>query len=346
MSLSFGLLWTFRNPAFARTPWDRLYSEHLDLIAESESLGFDHAWLSEHHFIDDGYSPSVLAIASAIAARTARIRIGTFLLLLPLHHPVRVAEDTATIDQISQGRVDLGVGQGYRLGEFEDQGIPHGRRGARLEEGLTIVRDLLSGESVTIDGEFTRLRSIRIVPPALQQPCPPIWAGGVADRAIDRIARMGFNFLNGGQADRANAYDEALRRHGRDPQDFEIAAGRMVYVADSREQAWEIAAQPLQHIAQSYLDWYREADDTPDYEAVQITVPSVEEIKAAQEFDFFGEQAAVGTPADVIAQIEAYREQARVTHFAATLAMPGMTPEQIGSGMRLLARDVVPHFRG
>lgn len=345
MSLKFGLLWTFRNPAYARRPWDQLYREQLELIAESEALGFDHAWLSEHHFIDDGYSPSVLAIASAVAARTTRIRIGTFLLLLPLHHPVRVAEDTATIDQISDGRFDLGVGQGYRLGEFDDQGIPHTRRGARMEEALTIVRGLLSGETVTIDGEFTKLSSIRIVPPALQRPHTPIWAGGVADKAIDRVARMGFNFLNGGQPDRALAYDDALRRHGRDPEDFKLAAGRMVYVAESREQAWEIAARPLRHIAQGYLDWYHEANVTPDYEAVKITIPSVEEIRAAQEFDFFGEQAAVGTPEDVIAQIEASREEARATHLAATLAMPGMSAAEIGAGMRLFAEQVIPHFK-
>jgi alkanesulfonate monooxygenase SsuD/methylene tetrahydromethanopterin reductase-like flavin-dependent oxidoreductase (luciferase family) len=345
MSFSFGLLWTFRNPPFARVPWDQLYREQLELIAESEALGFEHAWLSEHHFVDDGYSPSVLTIASAVAARTSRLRIGTFLLLLPLHHPVRVAEDAATVDQISGGRLDLGVGQGYRLGEFEDQGIPHGRRGARLEEGLGIVRDLLAGETVTVDGEFTALRGIRIVPPALQRPRPPIWVGGVADKAIDRIARMGFHFLNGGQADRAKAYDDALRRHGRDPADFDIAAGRMVYVAPSREQAWEIAARPLHHIAQCYLDWYREAGDTPDYEALKITVPSVEEIKEAQEFDFFGERATVGTPADVIRQIEDYRASARVTHFAATLAMPGMSAADVRGGMRLFAAEVMPHFR-
>ena len=109
MNLRFGLLWSFRNPAFNRVPWQDLYRTHLDLIADSEALGYDHAWLTEHHFVDDGYSPSLLPIAGAVAARTTRIRIGTFLILMPLHNPVRIAEDSATIDLISNGRFDLGV---------------------------------------------------------------------------------------------------------------------------------------------------------------------------------------------------------------------------------------------
>ncbi|OPE45519.1 LLM class flavin-dependent oxidoreductase, partial [Mycolicibacterium diernhoferi] len=94
MNLQFGMLWPFRNPEWARVAWDDFYRCQLDLIVESEQLGFDHVWLTEHHFVDDGYSPSLFPIGAAVAARTSRIRIGTFLLLLPLHNPVRVAEDT------------------------------------------------------------------------------------------------------------------------------------------------------------------------------------------------------------------------------------------------------------
>ena len=101
--------------------------------------GFIDAWLTEHHFVDDGYSPSLLPIAAAVAARTSRIRIGTFLILLPLHNPIRIAEDTATVDLISGGRFDLGVGLGYRRKEFADQGISHTERGARLREGVIML---------------------------------------------------------------------------------------------------------------------------------------------------------------------------------------------------------------
>ncbi|MFN9970937.1 MAG: LLM class flavin-dependent oxidoreductase, partial [Phycisphaerae bacterium] len=102
--------------------WERsnveLYHAVLDQVVQAEQLGFDDVWLSEHHFCDDSYSPSMLAIGCAIAARTRKIRIGTSVLLLPLHDPVRVAEDAATLDIISNGRLELGLGIGYKVEEF------------------------------------------------------------------------------------------------------------------------------------------------------------------------------------------------------------------------------------
>lgn len=343
MTLRFGLLWSFRNPEWARVPWEELYRSHLDLVVDSEALGFDDAWLTEHHFTDDGYSPSLFPIGAAIAARTRRIRIGTFLLLLPLHNPIQVAEDTATLDLISDGRFDLGMGLGYRLGEFDDQGVPARERAGRMQEGLTIVRRLLSGESVTIDGNYNNLRDIRITPPALQRPHPPMWVGGTAPTAIERAATMGFHFLSGAVAS-SNAYDDALRASGRDPQDFHIAAMRPTYVAPTREEAWEIAAQPLRHMAINYLQWTMEAKGASDREQA-AAVPSVDEIVRAQSMDFFGEDSLVGTPEDVIEQLEDYRARCRLTHFVCGTPLPGMPPHQIRAGMELFAREVIPHFR-
>jgi alkanesulfonate monooxygenase SsuD/methylene tetrahydromethanopterin reductase-like flavin-dependent oxidoreductase (luciferase family) len=345
VSLRFGILWPFRNPAFARVPWDELYASHLRLIAESEALGYDHAWLSEHHFVDDGYSPSLHAIAAAIAARTSRIRIGTFLLLLPLHHPVRIAEDTATVDLISRGRFELGVGLGYRRGEFDAQGIPARHRGRRMEEGLEIVRRLLRRETVSFAGRHFRLDEVRIAPPPLQEPHPPMWVGGVVDAAVDRVARMGFHYLSGGQAEQSVMYDEALRRHGRDPADFAIAAQRPMFLAETRERAWQIAAQAVRHTAQCYRDWFVEAGDAPDYEPIRVRIPTVEEIVRAQRFDFFGEPALVGTPQDVVADLEAYLRRGRLTHLVCAMALPGIGPQDLRTSMRLFAEQVMPHFR-
>jgi alkanesulfonate monooxygenase SsuD/methylene tetrahydromethanopterin reductase-like flavin-dependent oxidoreductase (luciferase family) len=345
VALRFGLLWPFRNPEFARVPWAELYRSHLDLMVDSERIGFDHAWLTEHHFIDDGYSPSLLPIAAAIAARTVRLRIGTFLLLLPLHNPVRVAEDTATVDVISGGRFDLGVGLGYRRGEFDDQGIASTERAARLEEGLAIVRSLLSDEAVTVDGRFTTLREVRIVPPAVQRPHPPIWVGGTVPEAIERVARMGFHYLNGGAAHSSAIYDEALEAHGRDPRDWRIAAMRPVYVAPSRGEAWEIAARPLHHMASYYWRWVAEARGGRNPQRTAENLPTVEQIIGSQSFDFFGEDAIVGTPSDVIEQIEDYRSRGRLTDLVCALPLPGMAPRDIRSGMELFAREVIPHFR-
>ena len=344
MSLRFGLLWSFRNPDWARVPWQELYRAQLDLVTESERLGFDQAWLTEHHFLDDGYSPSLFPIGAAIAARTRRIRVGTFLLLLPLHNPVRVAEDTATLDVLSSGRFDLGVGLGYRIGEFDDQGVPARERAGRMQEGLPIVRSLLAGDAVTIDGRYNKLRDIRITPPALQRPHPPIWVGGTAPKAIERAARMGFHFLSGSVASSV-AYDEALRSNGRNPDDFQIAAILPIYVAADRDHAWRTAARPLRHMAVNYLRWTAEAKGSADPEQAERAVPSVEDIISNQSLDFFGEEVLVGTPEDVVERIEAYRRRARLTDLVCMLPLPGMAPTDIRAGMELFATEVIPRFR-
>lgn len=345
MSLRFGILFPFRNPEFARVPWEYLYRAHLDLAVDSEAMGYDDAWLTEHHFVDDGYSPSLLPIAAAIASRTSRIRIGTFLVLLPMHNPVRIAEDTATVDLISNGRFELGVGLGYRREEFSNQGISHTERGARLQESIGIVQRLLRGESVTHDGVFTKLKGIQIMPPALQRPHPPMWLGAIAPKAIERAAKMGFHFQAVGPTALDKIYDDALRKNGRNPQDFNIAQLRAVYVAPSREQAWEAAAKPLHYMTSCYAKWFAEANDQPGDDKALESLPSVEEMIRKQSFSFFGEDSIVGTPKDAVEMIHDYVKRGRLTHMVCATALPGMAPHLIRSGMELFAKEVIPHFK-
>jgi len=144
--IRFGLWYDFRNPAQWRQPADRLYREILDQIAWGENNGFDDVWLSEHHFIEDGYLPSILPAAAAIAARTNRIRIASGVLLMPFHNPIRLAEDIATVDVISGGRFELGVGIGFKREEFTGFGVSSKERGARTDQSLDIIRRALSGD--------------------------------------------------------------------------------------------------------------------------------------------------------------------------------------------------------
>src|SRR5580692_1130144 len=143
--IRFGLWYDFRNPTQWRQPADRLYREILDQIAWGENNGFDDVWLSEHHFIEDGYLPSILPAAAAIAARTNRIRIASGVLLMPFHNPIRLAEDVATVDVISGGRFELGVGIGFKREEFTGFGVSSKERGARTDQSLEIIRRALAG---------------------------------------------------------------------------------------------------------------------------------------------------------------------------------------------------------
>jgi alkanesulfonate monooxygenase SsuD/methylene tetrahydromethanopterin reductase-like flavin-dependent oxidoreductase (luciferase family) len=174
----FGLWYDFRNPSQWRQSPDQLYRETLDQIAWSENHGFDDVWLSEHHFIEDGYLPSILPVAAAIAARTKRIRISSGVLLMPFHNPVRLAEDIAVVDVISGGRLELGVGVGFKHEEFESFGVPFKERGARTNQSLDIIRRLLSGETVTFKSEFFDFKNVKVTPEPVQKPHPPVWLGG------------------------------------------------------------------------------------------------------------------------------------------------------------------------
>src|SRR6202167_5862019 len=144
--IRFGLWYDFRNPPQWRQASDRLYGETLDQIAWGESHGFDDVWLSEHHFIEDGYLPSILPVAAAIAARTKRIRIVSGPGVMPFRPCVRLAEAIAVVDVISGGRFELGVGAGFKHEEFDGFGVPFKQRGARTKQSLEIVADLLSGD--------------------------------------------------------------------------------------------------------------------------------------------------------------------------------------------------------
>jgi alkanesulfonate monooxygenase SsuD/methylene tetrahydromethanopterin reductase-like flavin-dependent oxidoreductase (luciferase family) len=213
--MNFGFTLFFRNPPPAKVSFAELYRKEIELAVAAEELGYDTVWLTEHHFVDDGYSPSLLPIAAAIAARTKKIRIGTFVMLLPLHNALRVAEDAATVDVISNGRLDLGLGQGYRVPEFVGFNIARNERGPRLEEGTEVIRRVWTERNVTMDGRFNKLTNVTVIPGPVQKPHPPIWLAARGPKSIGRAARNGYHFMGTGGVDQQQMYDAALKEHGR-----------------------------------------------------------------------------------------------------------------------------------
>jgi alkanesulfonate monooxygenase SsuD/methylene tetrahydromethanopterin reductase-like flavin-dependent oxidoreductase (luciferase family) len=342
--LDIGILFMFRNPAFNRRPWPEVYQAELELAVEAERLGYDHVWLSEHHFVDDGYSPSLFPIAAAIAARTQRIRIGTYVLLLPLHNPVRVAEDAATVDVISNGRFDLGLGLGYRPGEFTGMGIPSSERGARFDEGLPLVQRLLAGETLSVDGRFNQVADVRIVPPAVQTPFP-IWVGARGDKAIDRAARLGCHLASVGATEHRLKYLDALKRHGRKVADYSIAHLFTGYVAETTARAWDDCAEPLHHVIREYQAWAAESGDQTGDGAAELPVPSPAELRQVQSCEFFGRSAIIGDPDAVFDQLCAYHRESPGSHLTIMMSLPGADPTRTRNSMDLFAREVMPRLK-
>jgi alkanesulfonate monooxygenase SsuD/methylene tetrahydromethanopterin reductase-like flavin-dependent oxidoreductase (luciferase family) len=189
---TFGLWYDFRQK-LPLGDYARFYAECFEEIEEAERIGYAGVWLSEHHFVDDGYLPSPLVVAAAIAARTERVTIGTNVLLLPMHHSLRVAEDAAVVDLISGGRFVLGVGQGYVQHEFEVLGFNRKNRPSLFEEGVEIIRRAWEEGSIGYEGKRWRFEDLPFEPRPGRR--PPIYIGAFAGPAIDRAARMADGFV-------------------------------------------------------------------------------------------------------------------------------------------------------
>ena len=155
-------------------PLQGLCRDHLEEAVLAEELGFDNVWASEHHFAEDAWNPSPITFLAAVAARTERVRIGTYVLLLPLHNPVRVAEDIAFLDNISGGRVDLPVGVGSAAEEFRTFGIPFSERLGRTFEALRVIERCFAAEEFSHKGKYYDFPDVRITTTPVKEPGPPI----------------------------------------------------------------------------------------------------------------------------------------------------------------------------
>ncbi|MFM7273998.1 MAG: LLM class flavin-dependent oxidoreductase [Gammaproteobacteria bacterium] len=250
--VNIGLWYDFRNPAPWTVPFGQLYERALEQIAGAEALGFDSVWLTEHHFCDDGYTPSPLVIASAIGARTKRMRIGTNLMILPLHDPVRIAEDSATLSLLTGGRFDLGVGIGYRALEFCEFGRELKHRPSLVEEGITLIRKAWAGEPLDFAGKRFVHGKVRVMP--TPESTPKLYLGGMVEPAIERAARIADGFLSTGGIGH-DVYLESLRTLGRRPEDGAIVAGHWAIISEDPEREAAIVGPHVLYQANQYIEW-------------------------------------------------------------------------------------------
>lgn len=331
--IRFGLWYDFRNPSRWRQDPATLYRATLDQIVRAEALGWDDVWLSEHHFVEDDYSPSLLPLAAAIAARTERVQIGTSVVLLPLHDPLRIAEDAATVDVVSNGRLQLGLAIGYRREEFTGFGIARQERAARMNEALPILRRLFAGERVSTDGPYYRYTEVTLRPRPIQ-PSPTLWVGGFSSPAVRRAARLGDAFIaTGPVGPLVQLYREELVACGEDPDAHEVAAGlSWLLVARDPERRWQEAIEHLRYAVNLYAAWFAEAGMT-----VARTVRNAEELRAGGVRILSPEQAAEA--------IAAYLREVPVTRFYGWTVPPGLPPEWSDEHLELMAREVIPAFR-
>lgn len=254
-SMSFGVFYDFRNPAQFRQDWTKRYREVFEQIEWVErDSNFDAVSVSEHHFVDDGYTPSVMALATAIAVKTERLQIGTNIIQLPLHNPLRIAEDSLTVDVLSGGRFRLGVAIGYRELEFIALGSSTKERRTRMEEGMEIIRRAFAGEPFSHEGRHWSFPQLRVTPPPVRDGGPPIWMGGTVPAALGRAARLGDGFL-ASVDEEVVGYLEACRDEGIDRDSRHTCRTAWAIVDEDPERALAELGPYMLHQVNGYVDF-------------------------------------------------------------------------------------------
>jgi alkanesulfonate monooxygenase SsuD/methylene tetrahydromethanopterin reductase-like flavin-dependent oxidoreductase (luciferase family) len=331
-----GTIIGFQNPARWRIDWRALYAQGLDFAVAAEAAGLDEVWLTEHHFAEDGYCPAMMPTAAAIAARTTRIRIGTKVLLMPFHNPVRLAEDAAVVDIISEGRLDVGIAAGYRREEFAGFGIDRSERAGRTREGIEVLQRALSGEVFSYHGRFHDFDGVRITPPPVQRPVP-IWVGGRSERPLQRAAAAGHHLQLADfdpemcAADVAT-YATGLAAAGRDIADYEIAAVASLFVDEDGDRARSVAAPHLRYQQDQYQRWFAAAGDRTS----DLPVADDRSLPPG---------CHAGTPDEVFAGIADVHERVPFTHFSFWTLLPGMDAAVARRSLELFADQVMPRLQ-
>jgi probable F420-dependent oxidoreductase len=334
--VKFGLYSSIANPP---------RGEHLErsideVIAEAqlaEASGFDSCFFGEHHQDKDGFLPSPLIVAAAVAASTRRLRVGTSVILLPLHHPVRVAEDVITLDLVSKGRVILGVGIGYQPADFRAFAIPMEHRVALFEESVEILRRCWTGEQFSFRGKHYTLDDVQIRPRPYQQPAPPLWFGASVTPAARRAGLLADAFVGTPSTSLQNAmrlvdaYKQAAREAGRPAQ---VVLMRDAWVAGTRAEA-EAVYGPEVMTAYRYYWQHRLAefrDIPPDTEfTLQNLAP---------------DRLIVGDPETCVREFHRWRDATGADYCLLRLRHAhsgGPAHSKIMDAIRLFGDRVLPH---
>ncbi len=231
-----GLYYDLRNPPGWRRDWTRMYARALEGIERAEQLGIGSVWVTEHHMFEDGYMGQPLQVCAAIAVRTTRVRIGTAVVLAPLHPAIDIAEQAATVDILSAGRLELGLGAGYRVPEFDAYGQDVGKRFELLEQRVREIRELWSAGVAT--------------PPPVQDPLP-LWLGVMGPRGARMAGRLGTGLLWLGD-ELVEPYERGLREGARDPATARQSGLVNFILADDPEAAWARIAPHISYQRDSY----------------------------------------------------------------------------------------------
>jgi probable F420-dependent oxidoreductase len=334
-------LFTAQLPASSKRSFEQEYRETLELVRLAERVGFDSAWVSEHHGSSDGYLPSLLPMLAAFAAVTERIELGTGVILTPLHDPLRLAEDAAVVDQLSGGRLLLGIGNGWREEEFRMFEAPRAERGARTEETVEVLRRAWTGRRFSFQGRTLRYDRVKVTPQPARPGGPPILLGGYDRKAVIRAGRIADGYITDETGPdevgtNLELVAEGANGVGRDP-DALMAVLLQNAFAWRDGDPWALIREGIVQQMGTYEAWANDAD-TPELDRLEPAVPSKGDLRLS---------TPAGPPYEVAPALLATIRAAgdRDVHLVVRLHYPGMDLETASRATELFAAEVVPALK-
>ena len=339
--------WTEKDPGAQ----SRIYGEALEQIQYAEEMGFDSVWIAEHHSSRYGIFPSLMPIVSYIAARTKKIRIGTGVSVLPFHNPILLAEESAMVDVLSNGRLEFGVGRGSADYEYGNFGIDFGTRDVRFQEVLDIILGLWTTTRFTYHGEFYQVNDLTLAPSPLQKPHPPVFlavsrTAASVDVAVSRDLPIltSFSTLEADNLGLFSLYEERCAAAGKPANLDRMPYFRFVYLAADEEEAKEYPRESLTWVRD--LGGYRRT--LTHGEEINVDLDHWRRTRPVDPASYESELETTtyfGTPEDCVRRIRKLQKEHNIGYFGASMSFGSMEHAKVMRSMELFAKEVMPKFR-
>jgi luciferase family oxidoreductase group 1 len=338
--MDFGTFLLLQSPSSRSS--QEIFARGIELAQAAETLGFRSVWLAEHHFSTYGYLSRPVQLATYIAAKTTKLRVGTAVIVVPLHHPLVVAEEIATLDLVSGGRLDIGLGRGYQQYEFERFGLELDAGRSRWDESIDIIFKSLEGKPFTYEGKHFKLPETSVFPQPVQKPHPPVWIVAQSPYAVEAAVRRGFNVLTGGfgvpvkqLAEYGQLFNKVVSEV-KPQQSPRISVQRPVYVTDSAADARD-AVEHARWNMRVTLSLRQQKERVE--KGVAIPVPGQNEPGVDELLEHM---LIIGTPDTCIRQIKRLREAVGITHFNCNFWFGDLEQARVLRSMERFAQEVMP----